>query len=271
MLSNDDILLDKRLNKFNKAFQRDLDGLFDRLKSAYGKDSYETIVKEIKQAEKLLVDDYIKKLRKEVEETVGVAYIKEWDDYKGLIPKIIIPKTPYDRLKKSLNATRKFIRDNGTSKLMTFEKVLKELGVKEKNILKLTREGLKRAIESGKGIDVGVKIMKDFLTDSSPLHLDKGKFNYEFKRVIRTETLRARSVGMEEAYTDVDPIYGIVKVYIATKDRRTRYQHKTINGQVADKDGYFRYPDGTKTKQPRLSGVARQDIMCRCSTRAEVR
>lgn len=43
-----------------------------------------------------------------------------------------------------------------------------------------------------------------------------------------------------------------------------RSWHKAMNGQVADKDGFFKSPLGNKTKAPRLFGKASEDCSCKC-------
>lgn len=90
-------------------------------------------------------------------------------------------------------------------------------------------------------------------------------------RIARTETGRAQSVGRVIAYEKSESAaerLGIEmeRVWVSTGDERTRNSHRPINLQVADAKGFFTFPSGQKTAGPRLSGVAGEDINCRCTT-----
>lgn len=94
-------------------------------------------------------------------------------------------------------------------------------------------------------------------------------------RIVRTEGHRAQSVGRKLA---VDKVEGaadrlgikVKRVWVATSDDRTRDSHKAMDGKEADDDGLFTLPSGVKTEGPGMSGVAEEDINCRCSVRIEV-
>lgn len=85
-------------------------------------------------------------------------------------------------------------------------------------------------------------------------------------RIIRTESHRnvqaglyaemmaARSLGVEGRRT-----------WVSSLDTRTREAHASADGQVEDVDGYFTVA-GYKTIAPGQTGVAAQDISCRCNT-----
>ncbi len=94
-------------------------------------------------------------------------------------------------------------------------------------------------------------------------------------RIVRTEGHRAQSVGRKLA---VDKVEGaadrlgikIKRVWVATSDDRTRDSHKAMDGKEADDDGLFTLPSGVMTEGPGMSGVAEEDINCRCTVRVEV-
>lgn len=94
-------------------------------------------------------------------------------------------------------------------------------------------------------------------------------------RIVRTEGHRAQSVGRKLA---VDKVEGaadrlgikVKRVWVATSDDRTRDSHKAMDGKEADDDGLFTLPSGVKTEGPGMSGVAEEDINCRCTVRIEV-
>lgn len=94
-------------------------------------------------------------------------------------------------------------------------------------------------------------------------------------RIVRTEGHRAQSVGRKLA---VDKVEGaadrlgikVKRVWVATSDDRTRDSHKAMDGKEADDDGLFTLPSGVRTEGPGMSGVAEEDINCRCTVRVEV-
>jgi hypothetical protein len=94
-------------------------------------------------------------------------------------------------------------------------------------------------------------------------------------RIVRTEGHGTQSVGRKLA---VDNIEGaadrlgvkIKRVWVATNDDRTRDSHLAMDGKEADDDGLFTFPSGVRTEGPGMSGVAEEDINCRCTVRVEV-
>lgn len=57
------------------------------------------------------------------------------------------------------------------------------------------------------------------------------------------------------------------KTWLSTLDYKTRPDHVKLDKSVADKDGYF-FVSGYKTKAPKLFGIAKEDVNCRCTTLA---
>ncbi|MBK1809441.1 HNH endonuclease [Clostridium sp. YIM B02505] len=70
----------------------------------------------------------------------------------------------------------------------------------------------------------------------------------------------AKQKGLEEA---VKSGVSLKKKWIAVSDKKTRVDHQQLNGQVVDIDEKF-YLHGYSASQPRLFGVAKEDIGCRC-------
>ena len=56
----------------------------------------------------------------------------------------------------------------------------------------------------------------------------------------------------------------LVKKWVSTLDERTRPTHQQADGQEVPIDGEFNV-GGVKMIAPRLSGVASEDIQCRCN------
>ena len=91
-------------------------------------------------------------------------------------------------------------------------------------------------------------------------------------RILRTETHRAqvegRLYGIDKTLQGAK-LLGVRthKIWVNTKDDRTRDSHQSMGDVKADKDGLFTLPSGVKTRGPGLSGVAEEDINCRCTVR----
>lgn len=100
-------------------------------------------------------------------------------------------------------------------------------------------------------------------------------------RIVRTETHRVREAGNHDAAQSVDEILKtgesgmrMVKTWKTMKDERVRpakakgknrqYNHKKMDGVAIPVDGEFILPSGAKTMAPGQSGVAGEDINCRC-------
>lgn len=94
-------------------------------------------------------------------------------------------------------------------------------------------------------------------------------------KIARTESHRAQSAGKLVAYDTAvqaakDLGMKINKKWVATLDGRTRDTHRSMDGQTADENGMFTLPGGRKTEGPGLSGIAEEDINCRCTVRSEI-
>ena len=102
--------------------------------------------------------------------------------------------------------------------------------------------------------------------------IDKTGINAgKIMRIVRTEGHRVQNAAQLVAYEKSDAAFerlGInaVKMWVATLDSKTRDTHQQMDGQQADSEGDFTLPSGVKTKGPGLSGIAEEDINCRCTT-----
>jgi hypothetical protein len=97
-----------------------------------------------------------------------------------------------------------------------------------------------------------------------------GKDAVKAMRVARTEAHRNQVAGELDSLDHVESEGVILKrFWIATLDGDTRDTHASADGQVADEDGLFTV-GGVKTRGPGQSGVAAEDINCRCDVGTEV-
>lgn len=84
--------------------------------------------------------------------------------------------------------------------------------------------------------------------------------------IARTEGGRTQSTAKQKSYEEAERLgVRIQKQWIATLDEKTRSNHATLDGQTVDIDDDFEI-DGYAAKGPRLFGVAKQDVNCRCTT-----
>ena len=91
------------------------------------------------------------------------------------------------------------------------------------------------------------------------------------RRIVRTETLRQQSNGRLAAIDELENIDGVkvVKRWLAALDDRVRDSHAEMMNVKADIDGLF-FPNGVPCEAPRLTGVAEEDINCRCDIYTEI-
>lgn len=86
-------------------------------------------------------------------------------------------------------------------------------------------------------------------------------------RIARTESMRAnseaRQLSNEEA---VKAGVQFEKQWMATLDSRTRDTHQDLDGQRVAPGEMFKSPGGGEALEPRMFGIAEEDIQCRCTT-----
>jgi len=90
------------------------------------------------------------------------------------------------------------------------------------------------------------------------------------RKLLRTEVHRAQVKGRLVAIEKTEEATKLLKVktirtWRSTKDDRTRDSHKSMQGKPANKKGLFTLPSGAKARGPGLSGIAEEDINCRCT------
>ena len=89
--------------------------------------------------------------------------------------------------------------------------------------------------------------------------------------IARTETLRASSVGNQVAYNQArNAGVQITETWDAALDDRTRSDHAAADGKKKDNVTGMYSLFGTEFPAPRMSGIAKQDINCRCISVGEV-
>ncbi|MEH6941517.1 phage minor head protein [Bacillus sp. JJ722] len=89
-------------------------------------------------------------------------------------------------------------------------------------------------------------------------------FSHKKARLVaRTEGGRSMSMSDKAVYDKASKYVKMGKVWMSSLDLRVRASHRILDGQKADKEGYFHY-EGMKSQYPRMWGTAAMDIQCRC-------
>jgi uncharacterized protein with gpF-like domain len=99
--------------------------------------------------------------------------------------------------------------------------------------------------------------------------------NHKAITIARTESGRAQSSARVLAFEKSESAanrLGVktTRVWVATNDGRTRDSHASMDGQEANEKGKFVLLSGVETDGPRLSGIAKEDINCRCTTSLKI-
>lgn len=90
-------------------------------------------------------------------------------------------------------------------------------------------------------------------------------------RVVRSESGRMYSEGFLSAHDKaVSAGIELLKRWNATFRKNTRHTHAVLDGQIADREGYFHSISGAKALAPHLFGVAKEDINCACNVTDEL-
>ena len=90
-------------------------------------------------------------------------------------------------------------------------------------------------------------------------------------RIAATENHRAQTQGRKKSFQQAKS-YGVEmdEIWTSTLDDVTREDHQDMDGKVANEEGLFDL-DGDLVEGPGLTGIAEQDINCRCAIRAEIK
>ena len=129
--------------------------------------------------------------------------------------------------------------------------------ISDTTIKKITQT-LQRGIEAGESIPDLAKRIESVYADA---------IGSRSVMIARTETISAYSEASTQAYIQSGVVSKVV--WIATRDGRVRDDHLGLDGvetDLANGQTNWTFADGVTTRGPGLSGVAHQDINCRCAT-----
>lgn len=106
-----------------------------------------------------------------------------------------------------------------------------------------------QAVQREIDIIMGFRNKDGRINEKAKALIVQGKFShrnghiYETYRIARTETMRMAHIRQYEIFEGIERDDKRLKLY-AVLDSRTRWQSAAMHGQISDKKGRFKYPDG---------------------------
>lgn len=106
-----------------------------------------------------------------------------------------------------------------------------------------------QAVQRKIDIIMGFRNKDGRINDKAKQLIIEGKFShrnghiYDTYRIARTETMRMAHIRKYEIFEGIERDDKRLKLY-AVLDSRTRWQSAAMHGQISDKNGRFKYPDG---------------------------
>lgn len=106
-----------------------------------------------------------------------------------------------------------------------------------------------QAVQRKIDIIMGFRNIDGKINDRAKALIVQGKFShrnghiYQTYRIARTETMRMAHIRQYEIFEGIERDDKRLKLY-AVLDSRTRWQSAAMHGQISDKRGRFKYPDG---------------------------
>ena len=106
-----------------------------------------------------------------------------------------------------------------------------------------------QAVQRKIDIIMGFRNIDGRINERAKALIIEGKFShrnghiYQTYRIARTETMRMAHIRQYEIFEGVEREDKRLKLY-AVLDSRTRWQSAAMHGQISDKRGRFKYPDG---------------------------
>lgn len=85
-------------------------------------------------------------------------------------------------------------------------------------------------------------------------------------RIVVTEGGRTNSIAAQHSSEKAKELgINMQKRWVSTLDSKTRHDHQELDGQTVDINDDFEI-NGHTAKQPRMFGIASEDVRCRCTT-----
>jgi SPP1 gp7 family putative phage head morphogenesis protein len=242
----------EKLNELNKKGQLNEDDLFK-----YGR----------LQALKERIAEEIKKLRGEIQKEIRQELKKIYKTEYELKATEFLKLTGKDNLKTRLSfaALPKETVKNAIVNQFDFVGWENRLKTNLVRTINRMQQDVASGIVSGEGYRKIAERIENTINVSF----------YEAERIARTETGRVQEQANVDCMDRAEKL-GIKfqRIWVSASDSRVRESHEAMNGQVADEEGFFRFVEGdnagAKTRGPHMSGIAEEDINCRCDVITEL-
>ena len=128
----------------------------------------------------------------------------------------------------------------------------------KKEFEKIVRRTMADAANSGLSVDNAAKLLRKRAME------EMGKSNfYRAQRIARTEIVRASNHGSLEGVRATG--LAVDKIWLSTRDSRTRDTHYDMDGVRVDKDAEFIVGGIDHMDSPGMGSVASENINCRCT------
>lgn len=180
----------------------------------------------------------------------------------------------YNGVEKILNESMNFVFSFQTISLDVIKAAIENTDdkfsplnlIKWKDSLEFEHQVAAKKIQNE--IAQGIIQGKGFSRTADAIKKNVEQLTNDVMRIVRTETHRIQTKGRLRGYEEAEKSFKKLglkykKVLISIIDNRTRTQSIDMDGQKADKNGMFTYPNlkgHVKAPGPGLSGVAKWDI-----------
>ena len=195
-------------------------------------------------------------------------------------------KTAYDNIEEELQETLEEIASDHFLETLFLSEINSKINISQHTVDKVDNivENIVNRIVAGKTLQQRLRRNREFIINQSRLIIEKMINNSipqmarEIKRILKIDRNKALTIAITEAHRIKEESTNkgyeeakknnikFDKEWIATLDSKVRDKHRTLDGQLADQDGYF-WSGEHKTKFPGGFNVASLDIRCRCSMR----
>lgn len=246
--------MDKELYRFYNKFTKDVNKQVKKWLDQYEDLSFS---KKIELERLLNIDNEVRKLLKQPAIDIG----------KTLKDRIVTEgHTGYNSVYHSLESGENIDLDfhfldqkyleNLLNKKVAGKTLSQRLYKQRTQLAQRTTDAIARGIMFGYGYD---RIALEIRT------VTEASYN-QAERIARTESGRVRSITTQKAYHEAKSKgVDLKKQWMSTSDSRTREDHSILNGQVVEIEEDFTIGN-YKGQGPRMFGVAREDVNCRCTT-----
>lgn len=237
-----------------ESLRTDIRKVYDK----YGQEDGKSYLKDISEKDKIQV----------FEKNISLNLAKLYKDNSGIISKTII-----NNFNINLDSTIKAVEKETKKSLISIHKDLSKqidkivnsdmkglhwaerMGHHRNNVIYEVNKTLKGKLSQG----ATYKEMSDEIMTK----LNGDVINP--MRIVRTESQRISQITQNETLDRLAKNgMKMTKTWRTVKDERVRDQHRDMEGVTVPYEEDFILPDGTSTKSPHITGIAKHDIHCRC-------